>query len=110
MKGTDREIYLIIAGEIDSSLCVACRFSSGGDCCTGSFCEHPLSDRIGFPCEDMDLEINEDCWGFRPALSVEHLSDIAGFVLSNGWDEWFWRVYQDGTIKVYGRDNSKIAA
>lgn len=110
MNSQQREIYVVLTKEIDTILCSACRYSSGGDCCTEPDCDHKLKDHIKFPFQKRDgfIEPGQDCWGFRPALSVEHLADIAGLVLAHGWDEWFWRVYKDGTIKVFGRDSSKV--
>lgn len=111
MTKDKRAIYLILTNEINTLICSACKFDAGGDCCSGSEgCLHPLAERRGFPMNEADgcMEPGNDCWAFRPEIKVSDLADIAGLVLEYGWDEWFWRTYPDGMIKVYGHDSRKM--
>lgn len=113
MNRQQREIYLVLTDEIGCQICTACKYGefTGSACDDGYMeCNHKLNDYSGFPLfeADGDLEPGMDCWGFKPNIQVQDLADIAGLVLAHGWDDWFWRVFKDGTIKVYGRDSSKV--
>lgn len=103
MEKERRDIYRMLADEVECPLCTFCKYSGNGDCDSWDGCEHPLSNRIKFPGYDADLEPNEDCWGYRPALRFNVMIDLIGVILSSSFDEWFYRKFDDGTIKVYGK-------
>jgi hypothetical protein len=105
MNKVEREIYLILSDECGMQLCGFCKYAQcAGSCCDdGMECHHPLHDKSGFPWENEDPEPGSDCWGFKPELTVEQAADICGAVISSGFDQWFFRRFKDGTIKVYGR-------
>jgi hypothetical protein len=84
-------------------LCGFCRYSESLGCDDGMGCNHPLCDKRNFPSNDQDLYPGSDCWGFNPNKTIEQAADICGVVISSGFDQWFFRHFQDGTIKVYGR-------
>lgn len=111
MKAVKREIYKILSNEIGCQLCFFCKHAeSNGSCCDEMYyeCIHPLHDRHGFPWNDEMPEPDQDCWGFYPERSVELAADIVGVVLASGFDEWFMRTFEDGTIKIYGRKPEKV--
>lgn len=108
MKKAEREIYIILAGEIDWDLCGFCRYvrCEGSACYEGDvICEHPVENLV--PDGEMPAP-GEDCWGFKPAVNVRDCADIVGLVLANDWD-WekvSWRK-EDNKILVAGRVRGK---
>jgi len=109
MKKEKRIVYLELANEINAALCTFCsqsRWESDG-CCDGyAICEHPLSDRCCWPWFDESPEPSDDCWGFKPAISVETAADIVGAIISQEYDEWGMMVYTRRSVTVYGRDTN----
>ena len=113
MKKQEREIYIILAAEIDWPLCGFCRYNK----CEGSACEDGWSECVhpfGTISDQMDMDSlspKEDCWGFSPYVGVRDSADIVGIVLSNGWDServMWWK--EDGQIKVAGIAREKVHA
>lgn len=45
-----------------------------------------------------------DCWGFRPAYSINDIADIVGIIIQNEWTRWGWVLpeFNDNKIEVYG--------
>ncbi len=88
MKKQQREIYQVLADEIDWCLCSFCKYAKfdGSPCYddAGLDCTHPL----GEIWDDQRLvgEPGLDCWGFRPNLPLSDIADIVGLILSQGFD------------------------
>lgn len=104
MKKEARLVYKELSEEIRASLCTFCKHSEweSDGCCEGySICQHPLEYR--FPFFEEMLEPGSDCWGFRPNVTVSLAADIAGAILSQGFNEWFYRKYSPTSASVYGR-------
>lgn len=109
MNKAEREIYVELTSEISATLCLACKFTGGGYCDSWDGCKHPLNKdeyttlfhRPALYWDD-DIEPGEDCWAFRPCMSIDILADLAGCILGNGFGEWFCRLLDDGNYKVYG--------
>lgn len=100
MKRAQRAVYLELTKEIDWQLCSFCIFAESNGCGAGLECTHPLLERL--PVADCELYPGEDCWGFRPSLSVSLVADIIGIILEQGWEEASW--WEDeGVLKVAGR-------
>lgn len=103
MKATQRVVYLELSNGVNATLCTFCKHAAwSGYCADGKECEceHPLEDKL--PAADWEVEPGQDCWGYRPCLPVVDIADIAGLVLSNGFDEWSWG-RDNGKLIVYGR-------
>jgi len=107
MKKEKRAVYYELVSTIDAALCACCKFyESEGSVCDGGGgeCHHPLNtDSCPYTIERVvdGASWGEDCWLFRPRLSVEDTADIVGIVLANGWDEWQYWEYE-GKLKVSG--------
>jgi len=105
MHKVQREVYLELASEMDSILCCFCKYSKsecgGSPCdCGESYCVHPLSDRLEEQYGGYGIDLNDDCWGFRPCHPVEFCADITGFCLSNNWESATWWQNKKGQWKV----------
>jgi hypothetical protein len=113
MKKADREIYMVLANEIDSLICDFCSYDLVDCCgespcdCGESSCHHPLKDRLEMEHSSYGIEPGEDCWGFRPCYSVELCADVVGIVLANHWRYGYrlWKnknnVWKIASIKSY---------
>lgn len=116
MKKHQREIYLVLAEEVNCGIAPFCKYSScegSGSICDGGecyhVCEHPLSvineqeGDHGIPCEEPGV----DCWGFRPDYSLQDIADIVGIILVKGWTRWGWNIptKDNPQIEVYGIKN-----
>lgn len=97
MKKTEREIYIILANEVDYSLCSFCKFSEVIYCGTVG-CKHPLSDRL----PEEVYEPGTDCWGFRPEYDIPTAADLVGIILANGWKIASWRTDDAGRLLISG--------
>ncbi len=106
MKKLQREIYQVLANEIDWCLCSFCKYAIGsGSCCNSTIeCHHPLYDKSWkFEQEANDaLEDMGDCWGFRPSHPVSFVADIIGIMLQKGWDSASWWQDKESIWKVAG--------
>ena len=103
MKAKAREIYLILANEIDFNICSFCKFAESHGCGCDSECQHPLCDRVGFPhWDDGFFEPGDDCWGFRPEYDVSTVADIIGIGLSNQWTSLAYWKDEEGKLLVSG--------
>ena len=90
MKKSEREVYRVLANEIDSLICDFCKYAvsitGASPCdCGEPYCDHPLKDRISDYGSHGGFEPLDDCWGFRPRYSVDLCADIVGIVLAKGW-------------------------
>lgn len=107
MKKNQRQIYQVLANEVDFCLCSFCRYSdsSGIDCCCDGEleCLHPLSNQAVFE-EEIDEAMNMgDCWGFRPSHPVAFVADVVGIILAKGWSGGAsWWQDKEGEWKVAG--------
>lgn len=116
MKKEKRQIYLILASEVNSGLAPFCKYAVHQG--YSSFCEeaddgyyecHHSLYRVQEQMEDSDcgfcMEPDVDCWGFSPEYSIQDIADIVGIILQNGWTRWGWILPKanDGKIEVYGR-------
>lgn len=106
MKYEQRNVYRLLAKEVDYHICSFCKYGSfyGSACSGGEYeCDHPLwviKDRIS---EDVICDSpGRDCWGFRPSMSIELASDIVGVILSNGFESTIWYRHKDGSYEVVG--------
>ena len=108
MNKEQRLIYRELASELDWLICDFCKFNtcycegeSPCDCGEPS-CKHTLGYRLeeqwGY---GYGIEPGNDCWGFRPAYSIDFISDIVGICLVRGWDSVWWRHDKAGNLKVY---------
>jgi hypothetical protein len=107
VKKEQWEIFKVLTDEIGTELCFFCKFveyNGCGECCE---CVHPLIEKM-LGLRDL-LEPGEDCWLFKNRLKVEDCADIVGIALANNFDEWAYRIQDDGTIKVYGRSLSPVS-
>lgn len=114
MKKDQREIYQILANEVDWTICSFCKYAqSTGCCCDDELeCHHPLNTVYCSwaieKCVDNAMQMG-DCWLFRPGHSIDFIADIVGIVLAKGWDggvQW-WQDKQ-GNWKVVGRPLSEV--
>lgn len=105
MKKEQREIYQILANEIDFILCSFCKFAkSSGYCCDGDLeCTHPLKDHVTFEYEMDSAAEMGDCWGFRPTHDVSFMADLVGFALENKWGYMTWWQDEQGIWRVAGQ-------
>ncbi len=113
MKRERREIYQILSNEIDWTICSFCKyaFSSGGCCDCEIECHHPLNnDNCSWEiekCVNNAMEMG-DCWLFKPAHSIDFITDIVSIVLSKGWDGGAsWWQDKTGQWKVAGRPQER---
>ncbi len=73
-------------------MCTFCCYSEWPECGSDAEpdCKHPLW-AVNEPCRDGILEdtgIAVDCWGFRPAFSIEVAADIVGIWLQGKEPDW----------------------
>ena len=115
MNKEQREVYRLLAGEVNYAICSFCRYGSfnGSPCSEGGEyeCDHPLSDRYNFPFQQC-LEPLSDCWGFRPdrRFTVADCADIVGVIIANKFDgNTQWSHREDGKIEVIGRSAGGLA-
>jgi len=107
MKKSEREIFMVLAAEVDAGLGAFCKHAdyAGSDCCETYFvCEHPLREKLPIS-EDCECCFpNTDCWGFQPSVKVVDVADIVGIILSEQFLDWSWRYdILAGRILVSGR-------
>ncbi len=107
MKKIQREIYIILAGEVDFCLCAFCKYSkveSGySPCdCGEPYCVHPLRDSLQeqWGSYVYGIEPGGDCWGFRPSHPVAFCADIVGIILEKGWQDVVWWQNKKDTWKI----------
>lgn len=101
MKKNQREIYLVLSMEVETTLCTFCKFFKSEWCGDGS-CNHTLVDKLEATYGlYKGQEPGDDCWGFRPDISVRDVADIVGIVLSKKFKIWSYEITNKG-IKVYG--------
>lgn len=106
MNKTEREIYLVLASEVDYTLCGFCKYSecvAGESVCDGGepYCVHPLGERFEHSFSSYGIEPGMDCWGFRPSHSIDFCADIVGIVLAKGWNGGaVWWKNKKGNWKV----------
>jgi len=110
MKKEERDIYRVLANEVDYTLCCFCKYSEcvvGESVCDSGepYCVHPLGDRFGHSFSSYGLESGEDCWGFRPLHSVDFCADIVGIILQKGWEETVWWQNKKGDWKIASMAN-----
>ena len=105
MQKAQREIYQVLANEVDFTLCSFCKYAQGyGYCCECDIeCKHPLIDKsLAFEEEsDRAMEMG-DCWGFRPVHPVSLCADIVGIMLSKEWTSVSWWQNKEGVWEVAG--------
>lgn len=91
MKKEQRQAYIELMSDIDTSICSVCRFH---DWHCESLCSEGFGDGCVHPLEAVREELYQgmdpgaDCWGFRPILKPEYIFDIIGIILANGWQTW----------------------
>ena len=101
MNKEQREIFRVLAEEVDFDLCAFCKFSeciSGGSPCDCGepYCIHPLGDTLG------EYEHGMDCWGFKKAHPVAFCADIVGEILQKGWHTATWWQDRKGQWRITG--------
>ncbi len=104
MKKEQREVYHVLAAEVDAGLGAFCKYLRGsGSCCDGGLeCIHPLEYVVPH-FDDCECECpGTDCWGFRSKFTMADIADIVGVVLSEGYLDWMYRVDANGQILVSG--------
>ena len=101
VKKEERKIFKILTDEIGTELCFFCQFAEYHGCDEGCECTHPLIEKV-LDREEW-LEPGKDCWLFKNRLKVEDCADIVGIALANNFDEWAYRIQDDGTVKVCGK-------
>lgn len=95
MNKQERNVYVVLADEMDSPVGCFCKFS---ECETGNspcdcgepLCKHPLGDRLEVSHHSEYLGPGQDCWGFRQEHPVDFCADITGICLSKGWLTAVW--------------------
>ncbi len=107
MKKTQREIYQVLANEVDFCLCSFCKYAESLSYCRDDGdieCKHPLIDKSSAFEHEVDRAGNlGDCWGFRPAHPIPFCADIVGITLANGWSGGVsWWQDKKGIWKVAG--------
>lgn len=107
MKKNQREIYQVLANEVDFTLCSFCKYAEcyKNSCCgDGDLeCHHSLNGKSwGFDHEVDNAMTMGDCWGFRPEHPVSFCADIVGIVLSKGWTSASWWQDKKSVWKVAG--------
>jgi hypothetical protein len=103
MKKEERLVYLELAKEVNAQLCTFCRYGEGESegCCEGyCYCVHPI-DKLA-DSENM-ISPGDDCWGFKPDMTVSLLADLVGAIVSQGWEEWAFIRYGPESLTVFGR-------
>lgn len=107
MKREQREIYLVLANELDSPMCTFCKYSKweGSPCTDDAYCEcqHKLDKEFDLFMGGDSKWPGDDCWGFRPAAHLNDIADVVGLILSEHFTNWSWEKTDSGTILVYGR-------
>ncbi len=106
MKKEARLVYLELSSEIKGTLCTFCHYSSWqGDGCSEGYneCHHPIEALSWENTNEDTLEPGSDCYGFRPNLPIHLVTEIAGAILSQGFDEWMYRRFSPTSVTVYGR-------
>ncbi len=107
MRKEQREIYQVLANEVDFPLCSFCKYAEGyGSCCDGDLeCRHPLLEKSFAFEEESERAMNlGDCWGFRPSHPIPFCADIIGILLIKGWTSASWWQDKEGVWKVAGFD------
>lgn len=111
MKKDKRQIYLVLATEVNTALCSFCRYieSDGGSICeedSYSYCTHPI-EVISDP--ENYISPEDDCWAFNPIVNVRDAADIVGVIIANGWTRWgyFRPPDRESHFEVYGVVNAK---
>ncbi len=113
MKREQREVYNVLADEIDRCICVFCKFS-WAECstpcdCGEPSCHHHLGERLENQWGNSSIEPGCDCWGFRPCADVSLAADITGVVLQHGWDGRFsWWTDKEGVLKITGKTSKEM--
>ena len=107
MNKQDREIYSVLSGEVNSSLCMFCKYNHAegiSPCDMGEpSCNHPLKYRL----PDDYSDFIKDCWGFRLLIKdISICADLTGIILQNSWDEWVYWKNEKGTWKIWGEQTS----
>lgn len=103
MKRDKREIYQVLANELDWIICSFCKFSKSEFNCGELDCHHPLSEKsFGFDDAFDSAQNLGDCWGFRPSMSIALVADIVGIVLANEWQVAGWSTNKDGVLEIVG--------
>ena len=105
MKKEKRGIFLVLASELDFTICSFCKYSeavSGYSPCDAGepYCIHPLGYRLEDSFNGYDIEPGQDCWGFRASHSVEFCADIVGICLANKWEAAVWWPNKKGIWKI----------
>ena len=106
MKKEQREVYVELAQVMNASLCTFCKYGSWQmeGCCEGyNECQHPVEALSWEYVHEESLEPGSDCYGFKANMGVDLVADIAGAIISEGYDEWFYRRYSPESVTVYGR-------
>ena len=108
MKKAQREIYQILANEVDYSICTFCKYEeSYGSCCDYDVdleCHHPLFEKSWAFEEQVENAANlGDCWGFRPRHPVSFVADVIGTVLEKGWSSASCWQNKDSVWEIAGR-------
>ena len=101
MRKQEREIYNILANEVEFVLCSFCKYA---ECiaCGEPECKHPLEHRFSFAWPYYGMEPGQDCWGFRSAHDITTIADIVGIILDNGWEVAGWHESKEGQLVVTG--------
>ena len=106
MKREQREVYRLLAAEVDYCICSFCKFGSyyGSPCSGGEYeCDHPLEVVNNTLSEDVVCSgPGADCWAFRPSMNVELAADIVGVILAKGFTSTIWSKNKYGTYEVVG--------
>ena len=89
MKKEKRQVYRDLINMIPAGygLCNFCKFAEfiGNSCCDGDLeCKHPLDciNGEGIGQEPWDVWAGEDCWAFRPNISLQELGEIVSIVFT----------------------------
>lgn len=105
MKKEQRRVYVELADLVDYNLCSFCKYSEclGGEspCDTGEpYCVHPLEYRLDGQWGCYGMAPGDDCWGFRPAHSVDFFADVVGIILQKGWQGTVWWQNKKGDWRI----------
>jgi len=106
MNKEERLVYIALTEEMKGSLCTFCKYGDwyADGCCEGhNECQHPIEALSSENRNAEELEPGDDCYGFRPNISVSLATDLVGAIISQGFDEWFYRRFSRKSVTVYGR-------
>ena len=95
MKKEQREIYIELTELCGAEPCLVCKYGcyeGGGTLCDGGEgyyeCNNPIKNLSFINYHQECAEPGIDCYGFKPKIKLETLSELTSTILQNGIEEW----------------------